>query len=307
MAPVPAVFLSLDLAMSVSTPAAQRSRLSLYLDLIRFDRPAGWLVLVWPTLSALWVAGNGFPGWHLLAVFVLGTVLMRSAGCTINDIADRDFDRHVKRTTRRPITSGQISVREAAVVGLVLTLVAFGLVLTTRWEAVAWSVPAVLFTILYPFTKRFFAMPQAFLGIAFNFGIVIAFAAVTGAVDATAWTLWLANMFLVLAYDTEYAMVDRDDDLKIGMKTSAITLGRFDVAGVMAFFALCWLLTAWALAPYRLGWPFWLGMAAAVAQMLWHFTLIRHRTREGCFVAFSKSHWIGAAVFAGVALGFALR
>ncbi|GGH60602.1 4-hydroxybenzoate octaprenyltransferase [Comamonas phosphati] len=292
--------------MPASLPTSQRSKLSLYLDLIRFDRPAGWLVLVWPTLSALWVAGRGFPGWHLLAVFVLGTVLMRSAGCTINDIADRDFDRHVKRTTKRPITSGQISVKEAAMVGLVLTLLAFGLVLSTRWETVAWSVPAVLFTILYPFTKRFFAMPQAFLGIAFNFGIVIAFAAVTGEVNATAWTLWLANMFLVLAYDTEYAMVDRDDDLKIGMKTSAITLGRFDVAGVMGFFVLCWLLTAWALAPYRLGWPFWLGMGVAAAQMLWHFTLIRHRTREGCFVAFGKSHWIGAAIFAGVALGFAL-
>lgn len=293
--------------MSASIPASPRSKLSLYLDLIRFNRPAGWLVLVWPTLVALWVAAQGFPGWHLLIVFVLGTVLMRSAGCTINDIADRDFDRHVKRTTQRPITSGQISVREAALVGLVLTLVAFGLVLSTRWEAVAWSVPAVLFTILYPFTKRFFAMPQAFLGIAFNFGIVIAFAAVTGEVSATAWTLWLANMFLVLAYDTEYAMVDRDDDLKIGMKTSAITLGRFDVSAIMLFFALCWGLIAWVLAPYRLGWPFWLGMGVAAAQIFWHFSLIKDRTREGCFVAFSKSHWIGAAIFAGVALGFALK
>ena len=298
--------------MTASTPTspdpqAQRSRLSLYLDLIRFNRPAGWLVLVWPTLVALWVASNGFPGWHLLIVFVLGTVLMRSAGCTINDIADRDFDRHVKRTMQRPITSGQVSVKEAAMVGLVLTLVAFGLVLSTRWEAVAWSVPAVLFTILYPFTKRFFAMPQAFLGIAFNFGIVIAFAAVTGEVNATAWVLWLANMFLVLAYDTEYAMVDRDDDLKIGMKTSAITLGRFDVLGIMCFFALCWGLIAWVLAPYQLGWPFWLGMGAAAAQIVWHYTLIKNRTREGCFVAFSKSHWIGASIFVGVALGFALK
>lgn len=293
--------------MSASIPASPRSKLSLYLDLIRFNRPAGWLVLVWPTLVALWVAAQGFPGWHLLIVFVLGTVLMRSAGCTINDIADRDFDRHVKRTTQRPITSGQISVREAALVGLALTLVAFGLVLSTRWEAVAWSVPAVLFTILYPFTKRFFAMPQAFLGIAFNFGIVIAFAAVTGEVSATAWTLWLANMFLVLAYDTEYAMVDRDDDLKIGMKTSAITLGRFDVTAIMLFFALCWGLIAWVLTPYRLGWPFWLGMGVAAAQIFWHFSLIKDRTREGCFVAFSKSHWIGAAIFAGVALGFALK
>ena len=287
-----------------STP---RSRLSLYLDLIRFNRPAGWLVLVWPTLAALWVAADGFPGWHLLAVFVAGTVLMRSAGCTINDIADRDFDRHVKRTTQRPITSGQLGVKEAALVGVVLTLVAFVLVLTTRWEAVAWSVPAVLFTILYPFTKRFFAMPQAFLGIAFNFGIVIAFAAVQGRVPATAWVLWLANLFLVLAYDTEYAMVDRDDDLKIGMKTSAITLGRFDVAAIMGFFVLCLGLTAWVLAPYGLGWPLWLGLGVAAAQVAWHFTLIKDRTREGCFTAFSKSHWIGAAIFAGVALGYLLR
>ena len=285
----------------------RRSRLSLYLDLIRFDRPAGWLVLVWPTLVALWAAAGGFPGWHLLVVFVLGTVLMRSAGCCINDIADRDFDRHVKRTQARPITSGQVSVKEAALLGALLALVALALVLTTRWEAVAWAVPAVLFTILYPFTKRFFAMPQAFLGIAFNFGIVIAFAAVRGEVPATAWVLWLANLFLVLAYDTEYAMVDRDDDLKIGMKTSAITLGRFDVAGIMVFFALCLALTAWALWPLVPGWPLALGLGAAVAQVAWHYTLIRGRTRAGCFTAFSKSHWIGVALFAGVALGYALR
>ena len=285
----------------------RRSRLSLYLDLIRFDRPAGWLVLVWPTLVALWAAAGGFPGWHLLVVFVLGTVLMRSAGCCINDIADRDFDRHVKRTQARPITSGQVSVKEAALLGALLALVSLALVLTTRWEAVAWSVPAVLFTILYPFTKRFFAMPQAFLGIAFNFGIVIAFAAVHGQVPATAWVLWLANLFLVLAYDTEYAMVDRDDDLKIGMKTSAITLGRFDVAGIMVFFALCLALTAWALWPLVPGWPLALGLGAAAAQVAWHYTLIRARTRAGCFTAFSKSHWIGVALFAGVALGYALR
>ena len=293
---------------SHSTPAvAPRSKLSLYLDLIRFNRPAGWLVLVWPTLAALWVAADGFPGWHLLLVFVLGTVLMRSAGCTINDIADRDFDKHVKRTTQRPITSGQVSVKEAAMVGVVLALVSLGLVLTTRWEAVAWSVPAVVFTVLYPFTKRFFAMPQAFLGIAFNFGILIAFAAVTGQVSGTAWVLWLANMFLVLAYDTEYAMVDRDDDLKIGMKTSAITLGRWDVTAIMVFFGLCLVLTVVALQPYDLGWPLGLGIAAAAAQVVWHFTLIRHRTRAGCFVAFSQSHWVGMTIFAGIALGFALR
>ncbi len=285
----------------------RRSRLSLYLDLVRFNRPAGWLVLVWPTLVALWVAAGGFPGWHLLAVFVAGTMLMRSSGCCINDIADRDFDRHVKRTQARPITSGQVSVKEAALLGAALALVSLALVLTTRWEAVAWAVPAVLFTILYPFTKRFFAMPQAFLGIAFNFGIVIAFAAVRGEVPATAWVLWLANLFLVLAYDTEYAMVDRDDDLKIGMKTSAITLGRFDVAGIMVFFALCLALTAWALWPLVPGWPLALGLGAAAAQVAWHYTLIRARTRAGCFTAFSKSHWIGVALFAGVALGYALQ
>lgn len=292
---------------SLSSAELPRSKLSLYLDLIRWNRPAGWLVLVWPTLAALWLAADGFPGWHLLLVFVAGTVLMRSAGCTINDIADRDFDKHVKRTTQRPITSGQISVKEAALVGVGLTLVSFVLVLTTRWEAVAWSVPAVLFTVLYPFTKRFFAMPQAFLGIAFNFGILIAFAAVTGEVGLTAWVLWLANMFLVLAYDTEYAMVDRDDDLKIGMKTSAITLGRFDVLGIMAFFVLSLGLTVVAVLPYGLGWPFWLGVAGAAAQVAWHFTLIKDRTRAGCFVAFSQSHYIGMTLFAGIALGLALR
>ena len=286
---------------------APRSRLSLYLDLIRWNRPAGWLVLVWPTLAALWVAADGFPGWHLLAVFVAGTVLMRSAGCTINDIADRDFDRHVKRTTQRPITSGQLGVKEAALVGVVLTLVAFVLVLTTRWEAVAWSVPAVLFTILYPFTKRFFAMPQAFLGIAFNFGIVIAFAAVQGRVPATAWVLWLANLFLVLAYDTEYAMVDRDDDLKIGMKTSAITLGRFDVAAILAFYLGFVLIWAVALAPLALGALFYVALAAVLMQVAWHWHLIRGRTREGCFRAFRENHWIGFTVFLGIVGSYTLR
>lgn len=287
-------------------PAPRRSKLSLYLDLIRFNRPAGWLVLVWPTLAALWVAAGGFPGWHLLVVFVLGTVLMRSAGCCINDIADRDFDRHVKRTTQRPITSGLVSVKEAALLGAALALVSLGLVLTTRWEAVAWSVPAVLFTILYPFTKRFFAMPQAFLGIAFNFGIVIAFAAVQGQVPATAWILWLANMFLVLAYDTEYAMVDRDDDLKLGMKTSAITLGRADVPAIMGFYAIYLSIWLWVSARQAPSAILYVAFAAAAAQVAWHFTLIRGRTREGCFRAFKQNHWMSATVFAGIALSLAL-
>ena len=283
-----------------------RSRFSLYLDLIRWNRPAGWLVLIWPTLSALWVAAGGFPGWHLLAVFVLGTILMRSAGCCINDVADRDFDRHVKRTAQRPITSGQVSVKEALALGAVLALVSLGLVLTTNWAAVAWSVPALLVTILYPFTKRIFAMPQAVLGIAFNFGILIAFAAVQGTVPALAGWLWLGNLFWVLAYDTEYAMVDRDDDLRIGMKTSAITLGRWDVPAVMGFYAVylvVWLWVAAARAPSPI---LYVAFAAAAAQAAWHYTLIRDRTREGCFVAFSQNHWLAATVFAGIALTFGI-
>ena len=278
-----------------------RSRFSLYLDLIRWNRPAGWLVLIWPTLSALWVAAGGFPGWHLLAVFVLGTILMRSAGCCINDVADRDFDRHVKRTAQRPITSGQVSVKEALALGAVLALVSLGLVLTTNWAAVAWSVPALLVTILYPFTKRFFAMPQAVLGIAFNFGIVIAFAAVRGEVPATAWLLWLGNLFWVLAYDTEYAMVDRDDDLKIGMKTSAITLGRFDVAAIVVFYLLFLGFWVLALIPLALGAIFYIAIALALAQVGWHWWLIRTRTREGCFRAFRMNHWVGFTLFAGIA------
>lgn len=284
-------------------PAPVRSRLALYLDLIRWNRPAGWLVLLWPTLGALWLAAGGFPGWHLLTVFVLGTILMRSAGCCINDVADRDFDRHVKRTAQRPITSGQVSVREALVLGAALALVSFGLALTTNWLVIALSVPALLVTIVYPFTKRFFAMPQAVLGIAFGFGIPMAYAAVQGRVPLEALWLFLGKIALVLAYDTEYAMVDRDDDLKIGMKTSAITLGRFDVAAVMAFFLIY--LAVWLAIGLRQAatWPLWLGFGAALAQVAWHYTLIRSRQRPGCFTAFSKSHWISFAVFAGIALG----
>jgi len=284
-----------------------RSRFSLYLDLIRWNRPAGWLVLIWPTLSALWLAAGGFPGWHLLAVFVLGTILMRSAGCCINDVADRDFDRHVKRTAQRPITSGQVSVKEALAVGAGLSLVSLALVLTTNAVAVAWSVPALLVTILYPFTKRFFAMPQAVLGMAFNFGIVIAFAAVQGAVPAMAWLLWLGNLFWVLAYDTEYAMVDRDDDLKIGMRTSAITLGRFDVAAIVAFYLLFLVFWLVAIEPIGLGAIFYVVIAAALAQVAWHWWLIRTRTREGCFRAFRMNHWVGFTLFVGIAGGYLLR
>jgi 4-hydroxybenzoate polyprenyltransferase len=284
-----------------------RSRLSLYLDLIRWNRPAGWLLLLWPTLSALWIAAGGFPGWHLVAVFTLGTILMRSAGCCVNDVADRDFDRHVKRTAQRPITSGAVSVREALGVGAALALVAFALVLTTNTPTVAWSLPALAVTILYPFTKRFFSMPQAVLGVAFSMGIPMAFTAVQGEVPWLALWLVLGNLLWVLAYDTEYAMVDRDDDLKIGMKTSAITLGRFDVVAILAFYLGFVLFWAVALAPLALGALFYIAIAAVLAQVAWHWHLIRERTRDGCFRAFRENHWIGFTVFLGIAGSYALR
>ena len=291
---------------SVASPAALRSKLSLYLDLIRFNRPAGWLLLLWPSLSALWLAADGFPGWHLVMVFTLGTILMRSAGCCINDVADREFDRHVKRTAQRPVTSGLISVKEALAVGAVLALVAFGLVLTTNAATIAWSFPALAVTLIYPYAKRVVSMPQAVLGVAFSFGIPMAYAAVQGRVPLEAWGLMLGNLFWVLAYDTEYAMVDRDDDLKIGMKTSAITLGRWDVPAVMGFYAVylvVWLWVAAARAPSPI---LYVAFAAAAAQAAWHYTLIRDRTREGCFVAFSQNHWLAATVFAGIALTFGI-
>ena len=223
-----------------------RNKFSLYLALIRWDRPAGWLLLLWPTLSALWLAAQGFPGWHLVVVFTLGTFLMRSAGCCLNDVADREFDRHVKRTAQRPVTSGKLGSREALAVGAVLALLAFGLVLTTNRATIAWSFAALAIALIYPFAKRYVSMPQAVLGVAFSFGIPMAFAAVQSRVPPLAGVLLLGNLFWVIAYDTEYAMVDRDDDLRIGMKTSAITLGRFDIAVVM----LCYLLylSIWALA-----------------------------------------------------------
>ena len=284
-----------------------RSRFALYLDLIRWDRPAGWLLLLWPTLSALWVAADGFPGWHLLAVFTLGTILMRSAGCCVNDVADRDFDRHVKRTAQRPITSGAVSVREALGVGAALALVAFVLVLTTNAPTVAWSLPALGVTILYPFTKRFFSMPQAVLGVAFSMGIPMAFTAVRGEVPWLALWLVLGNLLWVLAYDTEYAMVDRDDDLKIGMKTSAITLGRFDVAAILAFYLGFVLIWAVALAPLALGALSYVALAAVLMQVAWHWHLIRGRSREGCFRAFRENHWIGFTVFLGIVGSYTLR
>ena len=278
-----------------------REKISLYLDLIRWNRPAGWLLLLWPTLSALWVASGGFPGWHLLFVFTLGTILMRSAGCCLNDVADRDFDKHVKRTAERPVTSGRVAVKEALILGAVLALMAFGLVLTLRPETMAWSFAAMAVAVAYPYAKRFVAMPQAVLGVAFSFGIPMAFAAVTGEVPSIAWALLLGNLFWVLAYDTEYAMVDRDDDLRIGMKTSAITLGQWDVAAVMFFYVA--FLAVWGVVLDASEKPLLLvGLAVAALQAAWHFWLIKDRSRDGCFKAFRLNHWVGFAAFVGVAL-----
>jgi 4-hydroxybenzoate polyprenyltransferase len=286
--------------------ALLRTRLALYLDLIRWNRPAGWLLLLWPTLTALWVAADGFPGWHLLTVFILGTILMRSAGCTVNDVADREFDHHVKRTAQRPITSGRLGVKEALAVGAVLALLAFALVLTTNTLTVLASFAALAVTLAYPYAKRYVAMPQAVLGVAFSFGIPMAFAAVQGEVPALAWGLMLGNWCWVLAYDTEYAMVDRDDDLKIGMKTSAITLGPWDVPAIAGFYVIYLLSWAYLLDVVALGPWLWLGLAAASAQVLWHLVLIRDRSRDGCFKAFRLNHWIGLSLFAGVALSHAV-
>jgi 4-hydroxybenzoate polyprenyltransferase len=280
-----------------------------YLQLIRWDRPAGWLLLLWPTLSALWIAAGGFPGWHLLAVFTMGTFLMRSAGCCLNDVADRDFDRHVKRTANRPVTSGAVSVKQALLLGAALALAAFALVLTTNTAAVLWSFAALAVTLVYPYAKRYVAMPQAVLGVAFSFGIPMAFAAVQGQVPLLAWLLLLGNLFWVLAYDTEYAMVDRDDDLKIGMKTSAITLGRFDVAAVMlsyGLYLLIWTVALASLSGLALNAAYAAGVALAAGQALWHGWLIRHRERACCFKAFRLNHWLGFTVFAGIAVAYAL-
>jgi len=280
------------------------NRLQLYFRLIRLDKPIGILLLLWPTLWALWFASNGKPDWALVAIFTMGTVLMRSAGCAINDYADRDFDKHVQRTVDRPITSGKIKPKEALIIASVLTLIAFSLILPLNTLTKQLSIAAVIIAASYPYCKRFFAIPQAYLGIAFGFGIPMGFAAVQNTIPAAAWWLLVANIFWAVAYDTEYAMVDREDDLKIGMKTSAITFGRFDVAAVMFCYAVTLLLLL------IVGWQFGLrawfvgGLLLAAACAAYHYTLIRHRERKGCFTAFRHNNWLGAAIFAGVALDY---
>ncbi len=278
-------------------------RLILYTKLVRLDKPIGSLLLLWPTLCALWLASSGKPDWHLVLIFSIGTVLMRSAGCAINDFADRDFDRHVKRTADRPLTSGQIKSWEAVMVAAVLALVSLALITPLNQLTKQLSVLAVLIAASYPYFKRFFALPQAYLGIAFGFGIPMAYAAVLDTVPAEAWVLLLANIFWALAYDTEYAMVDRDDDLRIGIRTSAITFGRFDVLAVMFCYAVSLALITAVGVQHGLGKAFFIGMLVASLIAAYHWTLIRGRDRLRCFAAFRHNNWLGAAVFAGVALG----
>lgn len=283
------------------------NRIKLYAQLVRLDKPIGILLLLWPTLIALWLASDGKPDGKLLVIFTLGTILMRSAGCAMNDFADRNIDLHVKRTAQRPLTSGKIAPWEAAVIAAVLALISFALILPLNMLTKQLSIAAVLIAASYPYFKRFFAIPQAYLGIAFGFGIPMAFAAVLNSVPPAAWILLIGNIFWAVAYDTEYAMVDRDDDLKIGIRTSAITFGRFDVVAVMLCYIVAFALLFGAGWHYGLrGW-FVAGLAIASLCAVYHYFLIRHRDRDGCFTAFRHNNWLGAALFTGIALDYALR
>jgi 4-hydroxybenzoate polyprenyltransferase len=277
-------------------------RLDLYARLVRLDRPIGVLLLLWPTLDALWLAAHGFPGWSNLLVFCAGTLLMRSAGCAVNDIADRSFDGHVERTAGRVLATGLVTVREAWLVAGVLAALAAALLPLLNRAACELALLAVVFTVTYPRMKRFFPLPQAYLGIAFSFGIPMAYVALQQHVPPVGWWLFTANLFWVIAYDTEYAMVDRDDDLKIGIRSSAILFGAADVALVMASYALyLGLLAALGIA-LGLGAAFYAGLALAAGCALFHFTLIRGRSRAGCMRAFLHNHWLGAAIFAGIVI-----
>ncbi len=293
--------------MTTLSPLSLRQRLSEYEKLMRLDKPIGILLLLWPTLWALWVASDGRPAAWVVAIFVVGTVLMRSAGCVINDYADKDFDGHVERTRNRPLAARRISPKEALGLAAGLSLLSFLLVLPLNGLTIAMSVPAVFLAGSYPYTKRFLAIPQAYLGIAFGFGIPMAFAAFQNDIPLVAWVMLLANVFWAVAYDTEYAMVDRPDDLKIGIKTSAITFGRFEVAAIMLCYALTLLLLGWAGFATGAGLPFLAGLAVAAGLMGYHYTLIRDRDRPKCFKAFLHNNWVGAAIFAGWVADYLLR
>ena len=282
-------------------------RLDAYERLIRLDKPIGALLLLWPTLWAVWLASEGHPRLDIALIFIAGTFLMRSAGCAVNDYADRDFDPHVERTRLRPLAAREIPPREALAVGALLAATAFVLVLFLNTFALLLSFVALGVAISYPFTKRFFALPQLYLGVAFGFGIPMAYAAIQDALPVESWLLLAANIFYSFAYDTEYAMVDRDDDARIGIHTSALMLGRFDVAAVMASYAAMLVLLVLLGAMLRLAWPYYLGLVAAAGMALHHWTLIRTRSREGCFRAFRHNNWLGAAIFVGIAASYTVR
>jgi 4-hydroxybenzoate polyprenyltransferase len=282
-------------------------RLFLYIQLTRLHRPIGILLLLWPTLWGVWIAGEGRPSWLIVLIFTLGTVLMRSSGCAVNDYADRHIDKHVKRTQDRPLTSGKISEREALWVAVVLALVSFALILPLNPLTWVMAFPAAFLATSYPFTKRFFAIPQAYLGIAFGFGIPMAFAAVQGTVPPVAWVLLLANMFWAVAYDTEYAMVDRDDDIHLGIHSSALFFGKYDVMAVMACYTVTLLLLAVAGQMAGLGTVYFFGLLVAAGIALYHYTLIKDRQRDTCFKAFLHNNWFGAVVFVGVAGDYLVR
>ncbi len=286
--------------------ASAAKRIDAYERLIRLDKPVGALLLLWPTLWAVWIAAGGQPRIDEILIFVAGTVLMRSAGCAINDWADRHFDGRVERTRQRPLAAGEIAPREALAVGAVLAAVSFCLVLFLNRFAILLSVVALAVACGYPFGKRFFPLPQLGLGIAFGFGIPMAFAAIRNQLPWECWALLAANVCYAFAYDTEYAMVDRDDDLRIGIRTSAITLGRYDVAAVMAGYVLMLAILAGTGFLLRFGWPYYAGLAMAAAMMLYHYTLIRDRSRDGCFRAFRHNNWVGVAIFAGIAVSYLL-
>jgi 4-hydroxybenzoate polyprenyltransferase len=277
-------------------------RLDAYERLIRLDKPIGALLLLWPTLWAVWLASGGRPRLEILLIFIVGTLLMRSAGCALNDYADRNFDPHVERTRERPLASGEIRPREALVVAAALAAAAFVLVLFLNRLAIALSFVALAIAAIYPFTKRFFALPQAWLGIAFGFGIPMAYAAIQERLPPECWMLFAANLFYAFAYDTEYAMVDRDDDARIGIRTSALTLGRWDVAAVMASYAVMLGMLFGLGFMLKLAWLYYAGLAVAAAMMLYHYWLIRDRSREGCFKAFMQNNWVGGVIFAGMFL-----
>lgn len=286
--------------MSYPSPVNLAQRLDAYERLIRLDKPIGALLLLWPTLWAVWLASDGRVRADILLIFVAGTFLMRSAGCALNDYADREYDLHVERTRARPLAAREIAPREALIVAAVLAAAAFGLVLFLNGLAIALSFVALAIAALYPFTKRFFAFPQAFLGVAFGFGIPMAYAAIQERLPLECWLLFAANIFYSFAYDTEYAMVDRDDDARLGIHTSALTLGRFDVAAVMASYGFMLLLLASVGVVLALSWPYYAGVGMAAALMVYHWRLIRDRSRDGAFKAFMHNNWVGAAVFAGI-------